>query len=617
MQEKDHLQALARRIRYGILASTTRAGSGHASSSLSAVELAVALLFGGFFRADPDLPGHPNNDRLIFSKGHAAPLLYSLYAAAGVISEHELLTLRAFDSRLEGHPPPVFPYAEAATGSLGQGLSIGVGMALNGKHLDRLPYRTFVLLGDSEMAEGSQWEALQLAAHYELGNLVGILDVNRLGQRGETMYGHDLEAYSRRVAAFGWDVFSVDGHSLEEIGQAYQKALDPDRSRPVMIIARTLKGKGVSLIEDMEGWHGKPLPEADFERAVTELGDVDRDLTGRISPPEDLRPARYSPEPAEPAEYEPGEEVSTREAYGNALVGMHADYPNMVALDGEVSNSTHAAGFARSYPDRFLEMFVAEQNMLGAALGLSLRGKKPFVSTFAAFMTRALDQIRMSRYSAADMVLVGSHAGISIGQDGASQMGLEDLAMFRCVLDSVVFHPCDAPSTEKVVREAAELKGITYIRTLRGKTPVLYGREEAFPPGGSKVLRESRNDAYTVCAAGITVHEALAAHKELLAEGIAIRVVDCYCVKPLDRETLLRSGQTGGVLTVEDHYAQGGLGEAVCSALSHTGIPVHCLAVDRLPRSGKPGELMDYAGISAQAIANEIRSLLSHGEDAL
>ena len=612
MANQDHLQALAKRIRYNILASTTRAGSGHASSSLSAVELATMLLFGGFFRADPDNPAHPNNDRLIFSKGHAAPLLYSLYAAAGVISEEELLGLRTFGSRLEGHPTPAFPYAEAATGSLGQGLSIGVGMALNGKHLDRLPYRTFVLLGDSEMAEGSQWEALQLAAHYDLGNLVAILDVNRLGQRGQTMYGHDLEAYSKRVSAFGWDTFLTEGHSLEEIEHAYRMALVPGRARPVMIIARTLKGKGVSLLEDKEGWHGKPLPEADFERAVAELGDVDKDLTGRIPPPEDTSPAGYEPKPDKPANYKPGESISTREAYGNALAGMHADYPDMVVLDGEVSNSTHAASFARSYPERFLEMFVAEQNMVGAALGLSLRGKKPFVSSFAAFLTRAFDQIRMSRYSEPNMVFAGSHAGISIGEDGASQMGLEDLAMFRSVLDSVVFHPCDAPSTEQVVREAAELKGITYIRTLRGKTRVLYGRKETFPPGGSKVLRESDSDAYTVCAAGITVHEALAAYEELLAEGITIRVVDCYCIKPLDRETLVRSAETGGVLTVEDHYPQGGLGEAVCSTLSDTAIPVTCLAVDKLPRSGKPGELMDYAGISARAIAERIRSLLGN-----
>jgi transketolase len=617
MHDQEHIRALTRQIRYWILASTTRAGSGHASSSLSAVELTTALLFGGFFRADPHNPAHPNNDRLIFSKGHAAPLLYSLYAAAGMVSEEELLSLRTFGSRLEGHPTPVFPYAEAATGSLGQGLSIGLGMALNGKYLDNLPYRTFVLLGDSEMAEGSQWEALQLAAHYELGNLVGILDVNRLGQRGQTMYGHDLEAYSRRVSAFGWDTFLVDGHSLDEIEHAYRKALVPGRTRPVMIIARTLKGKGVSLIEDMEGWHGKPLPEDDFERAVADLGDVDKSLVGKMAHPEDLRPAQDGPKTSDAPVYSPGEQVSTREAYGSALAGMHADYPNMVVLDGEVSNSTHAASFAKSYPDRFFEMFIAEQNMAGAALGLSLRGKKPFVSSFAAFMTRAFDQIRMSRYSEPNMVFAGSHAGISIGEDGASQMGLEDLAMFRSVLDSVVFHPCDAQSTDKVVREAAELEGITYIRTLRGKTPVLYEQEESFPPGGSKVLRESGDDAYTVCAAGMTVHEALAAYGELLAQGIAIRVVDCYCIKPLDRETLLRSGKTGGVLTVEDHYPQGGLGEAVCSELSDTATPVHSLAVDRLPRTGKPQELMDYAGISAKAIAEKIRSLLAQGENAL
>jgi transketolase len=611
MEHDEHLEALARRVRYDILASTTRAGSGHASSSLSAVELTVSLLFGGFFRADLDNPGHPNNDRLIFSKGHAAPLLYSLYAAAGVVDEQELMRLRAFGSPLEGHPTPAFRYVEAATGSLGQGLSIGAGMALNGKYLDRLPYRTFVLLGDSEMAEGSQWEAIQLAAHYRLDNLVGVLDVNRLGQRGETMYGHDIEAYRLRLAAFGWDVFPVDGHSFEDIGTACRQALEPGRGRPAMIIGRTVKGKGVSFLEDRDGWHGKPVPEEDLDQAVSELGEVDRGVIGRMLAPDPARPAAYRPEPVERAAYSPGQQVSTREAYGNALAAMHSTYPDMVVLDAEVSNSTHARTFAHRYPERFFEMFVAEQNMAGTALGLSLRGKLPFVSTFAAFMTRAFDQIRMAQYSEPNIVFTGSHAGVSIGEDGVSQMGLEDIAMFRTLLDGVVLYPCDAPSTERMVREAAKRGGLAYIRTTRGKTPVIYEESEPFPVGGSKVLRESESDAYAVCGAGITLHEALAAYSELRAEGIVVRVIDCYCIKPPDVETLLRAGRTGGILTVEDHYPEGGLGEAVRSALSGTGIPVHSLAVSRQARSGTPRELLEYESISASAIARRIRQLLS------
>jgi transketolase len=532
------------------------------------------------------------------------------------VGEEELLRLRKFGSPLEGHPTPAFRYAEAATGSLGQGLSIGLGMALNGKYLDRLPYRTFVLLGDSEMAEGSQWEAIQLAAHYGLGNLVGVLDVNRLGQRGETMYGHDLEAYRSRIGAFGWDTYLVDGHSFEEIAAAYGEALMPGRQRPAMVIARTIKGKGVSLLEDKDGWHGKPLSAGQLDRAVAELGEVDRDATGRVTAPEELRPADYRPEPADPTPYSPDRPVSTRQAYGNGLAAMHGIHPDMVVLDAEVSNSTHAHTFAVKYPERFFEMFVAEQNMVGAALGLSLRGRIPFVSTFAAFMSRAFDQIRMSQYSRPNIVFSGSHAGVSIGEDGVSQMGLEDIAMFRTILDGVVLYPCDGPSTEKMLHEAARRGGIVYIRTTRGKTPVIYDGDEPFPVGGSKVLRESGSDAYTVCAAGITLHEALQAQAELLQEGVAVRVIDCYCVKPLDRETLLRAGETGGILTVEDHYPEGGLGEAVRSELAGSGIPVHSLAVRKQARSGTPGEVLDYESISARAIASRIRQLLSAGAEA-
>ncbi|MCF8105289.1 MAG: transketolase [Desulfohalobiaceae bacterium] len=603
-----HLEELCRLVRYFIIESTSRAGSGHPSSSLSAVELMVCLFFEGFLRYDPDRPGHPNNDRVIFSKGHASPLLYSLYAAAGRVSENELLAMRSFQSPLEGHPTPAFAYTEAATGSLGQGLSIGLGMALNGRYLDRLPYTTYVLLGDSEMSEGSQWEAIQIAAYYRLDNLVAVLDVNRLGQRGQTMYGHDLEAYRRRLEAFGWEVLMVDGHSLPDIAAAYAEA-GQIADRPAAILARTIKGKGVANIEDQNGWHGKALKGQDYRAALDGLGRVDTSLQGSISLPQDLEPAaRQTNRPLSPPVF--SEAVSTREAYGKSLSALFAKRPDLVALDGEVSNSTHAAEVKEHFPERFFEMFVAEQNMAGAALGLGLRGKTPFVSTFAAFFTRTFDQLRMGQYSGGNLKCVGSHAGVSIGQDGSSQMGLEDLAMFRSLFGSVVLYPCDGPSTARLVEEAAGHDGLVYIRTSRGKTPVIYGPEEPFPIGGCKVLCRSEADLFTVCASGITVHEALKAAQTLEKEGLKVRVVDLYSVKPLDRQTLLRAGhETGGLIVVEDHYPEGGIGEAVASTLSATSIPVYSLAVTRLPRSGKPEELLDFEGISQRAIVDKVREL--------
>lgn len=610
MPDIFHLENIAKLVRYYILTSTTEAGSGHPTSSLSATELMVGLVFGGLFRFDADHPEHPNNDRLIFSKGHAAPLFYALWAAAGRVTEEELMTLRRFGSPLEGHPTRAFPYTEAATGSLGQGLSIGIGVALAAKYLDRLPYRTYVLLGDSEMAEGSQWEAIQLGAHYRLDNLVGIIDVNRLGQRGETMYGHDIAAYERRISAFGWEPISVDGHSLREICAAYEKALTI-KDRPVMIIARTVKGKGVSFIEDRDGWHGKALGREELDRALAELGPVDRNIRGVIPKPEALEPAAPGPKPAMPVSYKTGEKVSTRRAYGNALARLYPQFPDMVVLDAEVGNSTFAEIFKRSRPDRFFEMYISEQCMAGAAIGMSSRGKIPFVSTFAAFHTRAYDQIRMARYSDANIKFCGSHAGVSIGEDGVSQMGLEDIAMFRAVLDSVVLYPADAVATEKLVEEAARHKGIVYIRTTRMDTPVLYTDEERFMIGGSKVLRKSGNDSVTVLGAGITLHEALAAYDMLSKEGIFIRVIDLYSVKPIDVNTLVEAaGSTKALITVEDHFAEGGIGEAVRSSLSEYAVSIHTLAVKKMPRSGRPAELLDYEGISRQAIVKKVKDLL-------
>ncbi len=607
----EKLQKLARLIRYYILVMTTEAGSGHPTSSLSATELMTALFFGGVLRFDANNPKFPNNDRIIFSKGHASPLFYSLWAAAGKLTEKELMTFRQFGSDLEGHPTVAFPYVEASTGSLGQGLSIGVGMALNAKYLDTLPYRTYVLLGDSEMAEGSPWEAMQVAAHYKLNNLVGILDVNRLGQRGETMYGWDIEAYQKRISSFGWNVKLLDGHSISEILAAYQEALSVD-DQPVMLIAKTIKGKGVSFIENKNGWHGKTLSKEECGRALKELGDVDTSLRGQIASPENLKPKKQSvKESGAKMDYPANKPVATRKAYGNALARIYPRFPDIVSLDGEVSNSTYAELFKKAYPERFFEMYIAEQNMVGAGLGLSCRGKIPFVSTFAAFLSRAFDQIRMSQYSDANIKFVGSHAGVSIGEDGSSQMGLEDIAMFRALSQSVVLYPADAISAEKLVEQAAAHRGIVYIRTTRKETPLLYNPEEQFTVGGSKVLKKSDQDRASIVAAGITLFEALEAYELLKKEGVCVRVIDLYSIKPLDEAALRDAAQaTKLIVTVEDHYPEGGIGEAVKSALAAYGVPVHSLSVTRKPKSGKPQELLDYEQISRNAIIKRIRELL-------
>ena len=612
MTGTETLEQLARLIRYFILVSTTEAGSGHPSSSLSATELMTGLLFGGTFRFDPDQPLHPNNDRLIFSKGHASPLFYAIWAAAGAVAGQELMALRKFGSPLEGHPTVAFRYTEASTGSLGQGLSIGLGMALNAKYLDKLPYRTYVLLGDSEMAEGSVWEAMELAAYYKLGNLVGIIDVNRLGQRGETMYGHDLAVYEKNVSFFGGGPIIIDGHFPSSVLAAYEKALQI-MDRPIMIIARTIKGKGVSFIEDKNGWHGKALKKEELSRALEELGPIDKKIRGQISRPQDLKPAAKAPQKIRAVSYTGDKPVATRHAYGSALTRISPQFPDMVVLDGEVSNSTFSELFKAVHPDRFFEMYIAEQNMAGAALGLSIRGRIPFVSTFAAFLTRAFDQIRMSPSSNANIKFCGSHAGVSIGEDGASQMGLEDIAMFRAVLHSTVLYPSDAVSAEKLVEEAARHKGIVYIRTTRKDTPIIYRNDEAFRIGGSKVLRSNRTDAAAIVAAGITLHETLKAYEELKAQGIFIRVIDLYSIKPIDTATLREAAEdTKAIVTVEDHFPEGGLGEAVLSALAGQNVPVHSLAVRKMPKSGKPDELLDYEEISRNAIVRKVKEIIGN-----
>lgn len=604
------LEALARRVRADILRMSTAAGSGHPTSSMSAADLMTGLFFGGTFRFDLQHPEMPNNDRIIFSKGHASPLFYALYAAAGVVSEEELATYRAFGSPLEGHPTPRFRYAEAATGSLGQGLGIGVGIAMNARYVDKLPYLTYVLLGDSEVAEGSIWESVELASHYGLDNLVGVLDVNRLGQRGETMLGWDLEAYAARFAGFGWHTIVLeDSHDMAAIQAAYDE-VDHDCGKPTVIIARTIKGKGVSFLENADGWHGKALKPDQLEQALRELGPVDLTLHGTIERPQDAAPALWHPAPA--AGVPAGVTLSPREAYGQALVDLAPTHPDIVVLDAEVSNSTFAVTFKNAYPERFFEMYIAEQNMVSAALGFSTRGKVPFVSTFAAFLTRAFDQIRMSRYALdhANVKFVGSHAGVSIGPDGPSQMGLEDLAMFRTIPDSVVLYPSDDVSTAALVEQMADQRGIAYLRTTRQELPRLYAPGEPFPIGGSKTLRQSPLDSVTLVGAGITLHEALAAADTLEAQGVHARVIDLYSVKPLDTATLRRAAaETRTVVTVEDHYAGGGIGEAVAAELSGTGTPVVSLAVRKVPMSGKPEELLAYEEIDAAAIVRAVQKL--------
>lgn len=612
-RKTSELQRLATLVRYYCLVSSSRAGSGHPTSSLSAADLLVGLMFGGFFRYNGAQPNFPNNDRLIFSKGHASPLFYALWTTAGRITEEELMTYRVFGSRLEGHPTVRFPYVDAATGSLGQGLGIGVGMALNAKYLDKLPYKTYVLLGDSEMSEGSQWEAMQIAAYYRLDNLVGIIDVNRLGQRGETMYGWDLEAYKSRIAPFGWKTITIDGHDFNQILPAYEMVKTSDT--PVMIIAKTIKGKGVPFLENENGWHGKAIKQDRLDEALSALGLVDIHARGELAAPEDMQPQRRPEERINPPHYDVEKPIATRKAYGNALARIYPRFPDIVALDGEVSNSTYAEIFQDAFPDRFFEMFIAEQNMATVALGLQSRGRIPFVSTFSAFFSRAWDQIRMSQYSDANIKFIGSHAGVAIGEDGPSQMGLSDIAMFRNVIGSTVLYPADAYSAEKLVEQAASHDGIVYIRTNRNNSPVIYSADDEFPVGGNKVIRRGEGDRAAVIAAGMTLFEALKAHDELQKQGIGVRIIDLYCIKPIDGD-LLRQALDGieKVITVEDHHAEGGIGEAVRTALAEgaakSGTVVHSLAVGKIPRSGKPSELFEFEEISAQAIVTKVKESL-------
>jgi transketolase len=608
MNEHENWRELGQQLRVDSVRAAAAAGSGHPTSSMSAADL-MAVLLSKYLRYDFDRPENPSNDHLVFSKGHASPLLYSLYKAAGAVTDEELLSFRKLGSRLQGHPTPIIPWVDVATGSLGQGLPIAVGIALAGKRLDQLPFRVWVLCGDSEMAEGSMWEAFAAAAHEGLDNLVAIIDVNRLGQRGETMLGWNTAAYVARAEAFGWRAIEIDGHDVGAIDAAYEQAVAGD-GRPVAIIARTKKGKGVTAVENKNGWHGKPL--ADPDAAVAELGGR-RDIQVRPQAPTTGRPHTFATTKADRAAWPLGEKVATRRAYGDALVAVGARDGRVVALDGEVGNSTFSELFSEAYPDRYFEMYIAEQQLVAAAVGMQVRGWVPFASTFAAFLARAYDFTRMAAVSQAHICLAGSHAGVSIGEDGPSQMALEDLASFRAVHGSTVLYPSCANQTAKLVEAMVDRPGIVYMRTTRESLPVLYPADEPFPIGGSRLTRSSDSDDVTVVGAGITLHEALAAADTLAEEGISTRVIDLYSVKPIDEATLLEAGEaTGAIVVVEDHWPEGGIHEAVLEvfARSTTRPRVVGLAPSGMPGSGTPTQLLDQAGIDHAHIAEAVRSLV-------
>ncbi len=611
--EKQGWQELGQQLRVDAVRVSGVAGSGHPTSSMSAADL-MAVLISKYLRYDFDAPDNPANDHLIFSKGHASPLLYAIYKAVGAVTGEEMATYRQLGSRLEGHPTPDIPWVDVATGSLGQGLPIAVGVALAAKRLDQLDYRTWVLCGDSEMAEGSMWEAFEEASFAGLDNLTAIIDVNRLGQSGPTRHGWDLDAYRNRAEAFGWHAIEVDGHDVEAVDAAFAEAV-ATKGKPSVIIAKTKKGAGVKSVEDQLNAHGKAVP--DWEDAVKELGG-DRDIRVAVpKPPTDGTPHVFDAGALQLPTYEKGgDKVSTRKAYGDALAALGSARGDVVALDGEVSNSTFSEIFREAHPDRYFECYIAEQQMIATAIGLQVRGWVPFASTFAAFLSRAYDFIRMAAVSQARMNICGSHAGVSIGEDGPSQMGLEDLASFRAVHKSTVLYPSDATQTAALVALMADIpEGVAYLRTTRGNTDILYGADETFEVGGSKVLRSSDDDKVTIVGAGITLHEALKAADALASDGLAVRVIDLYSVKPLDATTLTEAVRAteGRIITVEDHWPEGGIGDAVASALAEAqlDIPVKLvkLAVSKLPGSAKPDECITAAGIDAEAIAGAARKL--------
>jgi len=603
------LQGIANQLRILSITATTAAGSGHPTTCLSAADLMAALFF-GHMRYDAKKPHYHNNDRFILAKGHAAPILYAAWAETGLFPVSDLLKLRQFDSDLEGHPTPRLPFVDVATGSLGQGLSVGVGMALAAR-LDNLDFNTYVLMGDGETAEGNVWEAASLAGIYKLNNLVAIVDVNRLGQSEPTAFGHDMSVYANRFKAFGWRVEVIDGHDMEEILEVLAGTGLGDQ--PLVILAKTFKGAGVSFIQDKEGWHGKPLNQEEATRAIAELSPRAKSGIGAPIPAPNQLPAPHlhAPTSFPPISYKIGDQIATRESYGVALARIGETDQRIVALDGDTKNSTYADKFFKKFPARSTECFIAEQNLVGVAVGFGTRGKVPFASTFACFLSRAYDQIRVAGISRANIKLAGSHVGVSIGEDGPSQMALEDLAMMRAIVGATVLYPCDAVSTEKLVEQMALHTGVCFLRTSRPKTPVIYNSDETFPIGGAKIVRQNAGDKVTVVAAGVTLHEAVKAADLLKAEGIGITVVDAYSIKPLGASVIKAAAQKTHnlVITVEDHYMEGGLGDAVAGELSSEGFKVHKIAVNSLPHSGKAEQLLAKYGIDAAGIVKKVKSL--------
>ena len=609
MNEFEQWRELGQQLRVDSVRASDAAGSGHPTSSMSAADL-MSVLLSKYLRYDFAYPGNAHNDHLVFSKGHASPLLYALLKAAGAISDDEMLSFRKFGSPVQGHPTPALKWVDVGTGSLGQGLPIAVGIALAGKLLDRLPYRVWALCGDSEMAEGSMWEAFEHAAHSKLDNLTAIIDVNRLGQRGETMSGWDMARYLDRTRAFGWNAIEIDGHDVGQIDRAFDEATETT-GVPTVIVARTVKGRGVASIENVEGLHGKALAEP--EAAISELGGHRNIKVTAAAPRDGGSPHKFAVGGGAPPSYAVGEKMATRKAYGDALAALGSVRGDVVALDGEVSNSTFAEVFAAAHPDRYFEMYIAEQQMVAAAIGMQVRKWVPFASTFAAFLSRAYDFIRMAAVSQANIRLVGSHAGVSIGEDGPSQMGLEDIAALRAVHGSTVLYPADANQTARLVYEMADRDGVVYLRTTREATPVLYDAEESFSIGGSRVVRSSEDDQVAIVGAGITLHEALKAAETLDAGGVRARVIDLYSVKPVDSETLrAAAADTGRLITVEDHWAEGGLGDAVLDVFADADVKPRIvkLAVREMPGSGTPAELLSAAGIDAEHIAEAARRML-------
>ncbi|XP_012672142.1 transketolase-like protein 2 [Clupea harengus] len=612
------LKDIANKLRINSIKATCASNSGHPSSCCSAAEL-MSVLFFHTMRYKAKDPRNACNDRFVLSKGHAAPILYAAWAEAGFVKESELLNLRKLDCELEGHPTPKLEFVDVATGSLGQGLGAACGMAYTGKHFDKASYRVYCMLGDGECSEGSVWEAMAFASNYKLDNLVVILDVNRLGQSEPAPLQHDMDTYRKRCEAFGWNTYVVDGHDVEELCKALWQAQQV-KDKPTAIVAKTYKGKGLNGIEDKDNWHGKPIPKDRVDALLADLQSQIQSPNKSLSPElpqDDVKPADRSAIrlPSPPA-YNKGDKIATRKAYGVALAKLGHGSPRVVALDGDTKNSTFAETFKKAHPDRYIECFIAEQNMVSVAIGCGTRDRTvPFASTFAAFFSRAYDQIRMAAISQSNVNLVGSHCGVSIGEDGPSQMALEDLAMFRAIPTCTVFYPSDAVSTERAVELCANTKGICFIRTSRPENAVIYSPNEKFEIGHAKVVRQSDSDRVTVIGAGVTLHEALAAADKLAGEGVNIRVIDPFTIKPLDATTIVSSARaTGGkIITVEDHYKEGGLGEAVLAAVAgEPGVVVQCLAVSRVPQSGKPQELLDLFGISAKSIVAAVKGTFAN-----